>query len=860
MSEVSHKPCPFPPCKSDHGFSYNTDSGLFSCFSCQATPSTKGGLVFDGKTLVPFRDKQPIEEGITLEPYVRNYRGITEKVLTQVGAYFTKTDDGKETIHYPYPNATKHRQLPKYITCTGTLDGFFGQDDYTGGKNITITEGEEDRMSVIQIMGDWPCVSVPNAQPSKAFWQNARTYLAQFDKIVLSIDNDEPGDGLVDKFFKLFPGKVYRVNHGKYKDANEFLQNGDGHEYKTAWWNAQKVKPDNINTTAEDFLRVYDETPNYEYFKTGIAGLDEKMLGIHKGAFTMVLAPTGIGKSLAPDTKVIKYDGSVVRADEVKVGDQLLGPDSTPRNVTNVNLQTGPMYKITPTKGDPWFCNEDHILSLKKSGTDEIKNVTILEYLSWSKTQKHLWKQWRTGEVEFYNCSYDTPDFHDKVYCLGAYLGDGRKQGPEICMGKTKEKVLAFFESKVETTRKSWDRGAWYVGFSKKSWLWEWVTDYVKIRSIPEHFKTHTITSRKYLLAGLLDTDGSVTDGGAEITQKSEQLADDICFVVRSLGLAAYKKDKTVNGITYYRVTISGDMTDIPCKRLKFKPRKQIKDALKTGFTVESVGEGDYRGIALDGDHLFVMGDFTVTHNTEFFRYLEYQCFKHSDYSFAFCHGEETELRSLLGLSSYELQTSVIRKDLVEQKGLESEVRKSLSKFGESERLYQFKIPLDADVDDIIDEIRFLATAMGVDYFFIEPIQDFISGDTSTKENKLTDLSNKMKRMCPELNIGIVIIAHANEDGDAKYCKSLTQSAAFEIVLHRDAESENAEEKNRTYVSVGRKNRTGGGSGPCGSLTFSLDQYTLTPDSPVSEPPTPSSGRKKQVTKVKDIPDDEIPF
>ena len=541
MSEVSHKPCPFPPCKSDHGFSYNTDNGLFSCFSCQATPSTKGGLVFDGKTLVPFRDKQPIEEGITLEPYVRNYRGITEKVLTQVGAYFTKTDDGKETIHYPYPNATKHRQLPKYITCTGTLDGFFGQDDYTGGKNITITEGEEDRMSVIQMMGDWPCVSVPNAQPSKAFWQNARTYLAQFDKIVLSIDNDEPGDGLVDKFFKLFPGKVYRVNHGKYKDANEFLRNGDGHEYKTAWWNAQKVKPDNINTTAEDFLRVYDETPNYEYFKTGIAGLDEKMLGIHKGAFTMVLAPTGIGK-------------------------------------------------------------------------------------------------------------------------------------------------------------------------------------------------------------------------------------------------------------------------------------------------------------------------------TEFFRYLEYQCFKHSEYSFAFCHGEETELRSLLGLSSYELQTSVIRKDLVEQKGLESEVRKSLSKFGESERLYQFKIPLDADVDDIIDEIRFLATAMGVDYFFIEPIQDFISGDTSTKENKLTDLSNKMKRMCPELNIGIVIIAHANEDGDAKYCKSLTQSAAFEIVLHRDAESENAEEKNRTYVSVGRKNRTGGGSGPCGSLTFSLDQYTLTPDSPVSEPPTPSSGRKKQVTKVKDIPDDEIAF
>jgi len=540
--ELKHKPCPF--CRSTDAFSYSTENGLFRCFSCEATPSKKGGLVFDGKTLTAFKDKKQKEESIYLEPYVRNYRGISEKVMNQVGAYFTKTDDGKETVHYVYPNATKSRQLPKYITCQGTLDGFYGQDDYSGGKVITITEGEEDRLSVIQIMGDWPVVSVPNAAPSKDFWKNAREYLGNFEKIVLSIDNDEPGDKLVEKFFRLFPGKVYRINHGSYKDANEFLLAGAGQDYKSAWWNAQKVKPDGVNTTAEDFLKVYDETPNYEYFKTGIAGLDEKMLGIHKGAFTMVLAPTGIGK-------------------------------------------------------------------------------------------------------------------------------------------------------------------------------------------------------------------------------------------------------------------------------------------------------------------------------TEFFRYLEHQCYKNSEYSFAFCHGEETELRSLLGLASYELQTSVIRKDLIEEKGLDKEVRETLKKFGESERLYQFKIALDADVDDIVEEITFLATAMGVDFFFIEPIQDFISGDTSTKENKLTDLANKMKRMCPELNIGIVVIAHANEDGDAKYCKSLTQSAAFEIVLSRDTESDDPEIKNTTHVNVGRKNRTGGGSGPAGSLTFNLDSYSLTPVDRVTESAPSKAGKKQSVivrgNNPKDI-EDEIPF
>jgi 5S rRNA maturation endonuclease (ribonuclease M5) len=122
--------------------------------------------------------------------------------------------------------------LPKQIKISGKVDKFYGQDDYTSGKNITITEGEEDRLSVIEMMGDWPAVSVPGATPSKDFWENARQYLQNFEKIVLSVDSDEPGDKLADKFYRMFPGKVYRVNHGKYKDANDFLKAGAEAEYK----------------------------------------------------------------------------------------------------------------------------------------------------------------------------------------------------------------------------------------------------------------------------------------------------------------------------------------------------------------------------------------------------------------------------------------------------------------------------------------------------------------------------------------------------------------------------------------------------------------------------------------------------
>jgi len=548
MTERTHQKC--PRCDGEQ-FAYNTETGLFNCFSGSCGFNSKGiGLCFDGNTIVPFKNKYENEEGMSLEPFFKEFRGIHKTIMEKYGAYFTE-QDGKETVHYPYPNATKHKNqsFPKkhkdHIKISGKMDRFYGQDDYTGGQILTITEGEEDRLSVIQMMGDYPCVSVPQADPSKDFWSNAREYLEKFEKIYLSVDNDPAGDKLAEMFFKILPGKVYRVEHGKYKDANDFLVAEDYAGYKKAWWNAQKIKPETINTTADDFLKVYDDTPNYEYFKTDIEELDEKMLGIHKSALTLILAESGLGK-------------------------------------------------------------------------------------------------------------------------------------------------------------------------------------------------------------------------------------------------------------------------------------------------------------------------------TELMRYLEKKCYD-AGHSFAFCHGEETQLRSLLGLVSYELQDNLTRKDLIESKGRVDEVKECLSDLGKSERVYQFRIRVDQGVDDIIDQIRFLSSAMNVDYIFLEPIQDFVSGNTTEKESLITDLANKMKRLAAEINVGIIIIAHANADGDAKYCKSLTQSAAYEIILERDPNSEDESERNKMNIFVGRKNRTGGGSGPAGCLTFDVETYMLTPSfdsTPVIDRGNDGHRGKKVVVKKltdKEL-DDEIPF
>lgn len=66
---------------------------------------------------------------------------------------------------------------------------------------------------------------------------------------------------------------------------------------------------------------------------------------------------------------------------------------------------------------------------------------------------------------------------------------------------------------------------------------------------------------------------------------------------------------------------ISGDIDIIPTKiaRKQASPRRQKKNVLVYGIEVKPVGIGTYYGFQIDGDHRFMLGDFSVTHNTEMF-------------------------------------------------------------------------------------------------------------------------------------------------------------------------------------------------------------------------------------------------
>jgi len=332
------------------------------------------------------------------------------------------------------------------------------------------------------------------------------------------------------------------------------------------------------------------------------------------------LMGTGAGKCHEPDAPILMFDGHIKKAKDVVEGDLLMGPDSTARRVLVKSKGFGKLCRVTPIKGDSHVFNEDHIITLISSfsknqvNAGDIVDVEIKEWLKWSKSKKRQFKWYRSNGVEWTHREVFNP------YLMGLYLGDGAVTHQTITNGD--KEIQEYLEPMA---KRVWEEtNCW--GYSLA------LTDRKEFRKclspdgkfIPQEYKINSRAVRLEILAGLIDTDGYLSKSGYEITTKYEALRDDILFICRSLGLAAYSSKKYVklSGWTearvYQRVFISGEVSAIPCRvaRKKAPERKQIKSVTSTGFEISQVEEGEYHGWVIDGDRRYLMGDFTITHNT----------------------------------------------------------------------------------------------------------------------------------------------------------------------------------------------------------------------------------------------------
>lgn len=280
----THKPCPCG--KSSDAYTEYSD-GHGYCFSCDKYFGTENVLPEATKQIIPFR-------------------GLSRKTLEKYNAYTNVIEDKPHSVVFPYGNGRKKVRMlneKKFFTEgkpeneTGYL---FGRDRFTSGsaKVVTITEGEIDAMSVYEIMGDFPVVSVSSASSAKKDCIKDQDFLDSFDKIVLCFDNDGPGQEATQSVASLFDfNKVYVVKLDKHKDANAYLTAGDDKAFRSSWWSAKRFLPETVLSSYSQYDDIIDKDVDKKSVPYPFDGLNDMTYGIRTGEVVLFKALEGIGKT-----------------------------------------------------------------------------------------------------------------------------------------------------------------------------------------------------------------------------------------------------------------------------------------------------------------------------------------------------------------------------------------------------------------------------------------------------------------------------------------------------------------------------------------------------------------------------------
>jgi len=350
------------------------------------------------------------------------------------------------------------------------------------------------------------------------------------------------------------------------------------------------------------------------------------------------------GKCLSINTLVRMYDGSIKRIQDVEVGDQLMGDDSTPRNVLKLARGRDDMYDIIPNKGKRWGCNSEHILSLKVSYSGLMqgvqKNDTIDVPLYWF---QHLKKYIQRGLMLYrVGVEYKKTKHIIDPYMVGMWLGDGNSREPTIttCDSEVIDYVYNFAKDHKLSVRVKADNISYHVTCKKAGGKNIFLSELkrlslIKNKHIPLEYMLDSQENRLLLLAGIIDSDGSRGPKNKrvyDIVQKNKTLAYDIMELARSVGFHSVvenkvasmkRKDGSVYRCDVYRVKIYGnDLGRVPCliKRKQYNMAEFIhantRNPMRSGFKIEYTGFGDYYGVVIDGNRRFLLDDYTVVHNT----------------------------------------------------------------------------------------------------------------------------------------------------------------------------------------------------------------------------------------------------
>lgn len=355
----------------------------------------------------------------------------------------------------------------------------------------------------------------------------------------------------------------------------------------------------------------------------------------------------GLGKACDDDTLIPLPKGRFKRIGDIQPGDYVFGQNGKPTKVLQVFHHTNKKaYEVTLRDGRRFICCDEHLIPyVTSSHANKLLNKPLGEMLSdYTKFYTNGRKKYKYRIPISEAVDYPARPHLISPYAMGVLLGAGCLTENTLTILSTDEYVINEFiqatglnPDKMRISKRGFGRSFTYDPVARDirqelKRLYLAKTPSIK-KFIPQDYLIDSIENRKSLLAGLLDTDGTLQfsqPGGAGVMNQgfstmSEQLYKDVQSLCHSLGYGVhagcYYETNEPDKIRNMHIDIYTNelLITSPAKLSKWTTAQleTNRDAFVPIVDIKPVPNRNMTCLTVDApDSLFLINDYIVTHNT----------------------------------------------------------------------------------------------------------------------------------------------------------------------------------------------------------------------------------------------------
>lgn len=532
---------------------------------------------------------------------------------------------------------------------------------------------------------------------------------------------------------------------------------------------------------------------------TGFTELDELTNGLHSGQMVVIAARPGMGKALALDTPLPTPDGWTTMG-EVEVGDELIGADGRPtRVVAATDVMVGrPCYEVEFSDGTVIVADAQHqwLTDTRASGRSARVAAAVRTTEQIAATLRCPTADRRLNHSVANAAPLQAPTRELLVppYTLGAWLGDGTSAAAQITTADP-ELVMRIEAEGVEFgTLQGRLRTIGVLGD----------------KHIPIEYLRASESQRRALLAGLLDTDGTVAvGGGVQFSVTNKRLAADVAELVVSLGYRCRSTTKHVKGrsadssVAYtLNFSTDDDVFGLARKAILHKERRGASTTVRSDsrfiVDVRPVRSVPVRCVEVSNDsHMYLAGRSMVpTHNSTLGLDFMRSCsIKHQLPSVIFSlEMSKSEIVMRLLSAEAKIKLADMRSGRMSDDDW-TRLARRMSEISEAP-LYIDDSP-NLTMMEIRAKARRLHQKAGLRLIVIDYLQLMTSGKkVESRQQEVSEFSRNMKLLAKELEVPVIAMSQLNRGpeqrtdkkpmlSDLRESGAIEQDADMVILLHR---------------------------------------------------------------------------